>query len=65
MAKKDEDKVATTSGEPVGEAVYVTETAPKLPDQNVSVDYGVPVIDQRLIDARNAEAKAIANRVNK
>lgn len=42
---------------------YVEEEAPKLPSQNVEVTRDAPVIDTRLIDARNAEAKAQADRV--
>lgn len=41
---------------------YVTEHAPKLPTADVTVSRAEPVIDKRLVEARNAEAKAMADR---
>jgi hypothetical protein len=41
----------------------VVEQAPKLPSQIVEVTRDEPTIDQALIDARNAEAKAQADRL--
>lgn len=61
--------MATSKSEPVktsdlsGTTTYVTETAPKLPSLDTAVSTPDPVIDQRLIDARNAEAKAAADRL--
>jgi hypothetical protein len=42
---------------------YVEEQAPSLPSQNVDVQRDAPVIDSRLVEARNAEAKAPAARL--
>jgi hypothetical protein len=65
MAKSDSKDSKSTTSAAVEETVYVTEEAPDLPTANVSVSREAPVIDQRLIDARNAEAKATADRFNK
>lgn len=59
MADKKTDDVVQTAAS----TKYVVEHAPKLPDANVSVVTPDPVIDQRLIELRNAEAKANADRV--
>lgn len=44
---------------------YVVDKAPSLPNADVTSTRPDPVIDQRLIEARNAEAKANADRVSK
>ena len=48
---------------PVSNTERVVEQAPKLPSQIVEVTRDEPTIDQALIDARNAEAKAQADRL--
>lgn len=42
---------------------YVEEERPDLPSQNLDMERAAPVIDQRLIEIRNAEAKAQADRL--
>jgi hypothetical protein len=54
--KKNEDAPA------VERTVYVTEESPKLPTADVAASRELPVIDKRLVEARNAEAKAMADR---
>ena len=48
---------------PVSNSERVVEQAPKLPSQIVEVTRDEPTIDQALIAARNAEAKAQADRL--
>jgi hypothetical protein len=57
MADKKTESVTT-----VESTVYVTEDAPKLPTADVAVTRDAPAIDRRLVEARNAEAKAMADR---
>jgi hypothetical protein len=58
------EKKSSASSESQYVTTYTTEQAPKLPDANVSTTRAEPVIDTRLIEARNAEAKRNADRVN-
>lgn len=44
---------------------YVTEERPKLPTADVAVTRDMPVIDKRLVEIRNREAKAMADRFSK
>jgi hypothetical protein len=57
MAEKKTESVST-----VEQTVYVTEESPKLPTADVAASRDLPVIDKRLIEVRNAEAKAMADR---
>lgn len=51
-----------TSTTDVGTTEYVVEQSPKLPTADVTVTRDEPVIDSRLVEIRNAEAKAMADR---
>ena len=42
---------------------YVVEEKPSLPSQNIDVQRDEPMIDSRLVEMRNAEAKAQADRL--
>lgn len=61
MADKNDSKVESVAK--VDKTVYVTEEAPDLPSADITVTRDLPVIDKRLIEARNAEAKANADRL--
>lgn len=61
----DSKSTSKTETVKVEQTVYVTEEAPDLPIADVAVTRGVPVIDRRLVEIRNAEAKATAERFNK
>jgi hypothetical protein len=56
----DNKKTETVSQ--VAATEYVTEQSPKLPTADVAAGSDLPVIDKRLIEIRNAEAKAMADR---
>lgn len=61
----DSKSTSKTETAKVEQTVYVTEEAPDLPTADVSVERAAPVIDKRLIEIRNAEAKATADRFSK
>lgn len=61
MAENKKDDVVA----PVASTQYVVEHAPKLPSADVAVSASEPMIDKRLVEARNREAKAMADRFNK
>ena len=48
---------------PVSNSERVVDPAPDLPSQIVEVTRDEPTIDKALIEARNAEAKAAADRL--
>jgi hypothetical protein len=56
------DSKKTESVSTAEQTVYVTEESPKLPTADVAASRDLPVIDKRLVEARNAEAKAMADR---
>lgn len=62
-AQKDGQEASASRGTEVGRTEYVVDSDPDLPDANVTVSRDEPVIDKRLVEARDAEAKRNADRV--